>query len=169
MPQYYHGTTLHEAYEIAKIQRIKSPWYKQIAQLEKICANRPDIRATLQPDIKAAALKMTSLSYTTKELEHRVKSISLSTNFSLAQSYTRNNGAILGFELDPSKMAGTRVYHDILFVQGEISLEKLKQVYFNQITLVSKKIADLLRNYSEVKYFILQPDGNHTDISLQLK
>mgnify|MGYP006929387043 CR=1 FL=1 len=89
---YYHGTNLNAGLSIAKSQAILSPWYVQILRFENFHSENNNSHC---PDLsnsrfKEQALKVASSLYGDYELEHRVKSVSITSEFKIAKEYALN-------------------------------------------------------------------------------
>jgi hypothetical protein len=146
----YHGTrSLNDAIHILESGELLSPWYQSLRLYQSLSEEK--IKRLLDSskfsNIEDFALESAAVCYQKRELESRVKSISVTPNFDKAKSYAREFGGFGGvvFGLDEKVVFGLENNNDVIFVPKLISLgDSLEKVYFSG----SKDEKISIENYS---------------------
>ncbi len=142
----YHGTHTLNGVNIARTGAILSPWYQKIERLERLFEKKPEAKKRFFEEIypgkniSEMALIMASDGFGAHDIEHRVKSVSVSKDKSRTDHYgtrfdnSRGGGIVLALEITPEIK---RILHDgwekatIIFIPGKLQLESLRQVHLS--------------------------------------
>ncbi len=134
MTLFYHGTPAQNTLLIAKDGAILSPWEQKIEYLHRCKEQEPDIYDYILKnfskrgitDVEKIALELAKPGYAKREIEHRVKCVSLTSDLSVAAAHPRD--VILGIELDSPPQ-------HVLYVPRRVPLDMLKEVYLKETAL----------------------------------
>jgi len=154
----YHGTPLRKALFIAEDGLIKSPWEKAIDDIGGVYGKSQRARRIIDSrgGIEAYALNFASSEYSDREIEYRVKCISMTNYFSLASAYggnneTRDGGVVLALAVDETlrkvlpqdwEKKGT------IFVPRKISIDTLAEVHVSPKAIMQmEKIQEAFAKY----------------------
>jgi len=133
---FYHGTSMRDAFGVLESGEILSPWYQKVRSLEK---EDEDYRRFILDlnnvdSVEEAALEEVSGLYADHELEYRAKSVSLTSDFDLARSYAKFYdecyGVVLGLSndyVDSFEEKG----RGVIYVPKLVSIENsLKEIFW---------------------------------------
>lgn len=157
MKLWYHGTSIENALKIAENGALLSPLDQTISVYNKILQTNPMACKSWEgknppQTLEEHALELMKLVYSAHEIEHRVKSVSLS-HLNLALTYAnrfedRHGGIILGFAL---RTQGERRPH-VLYVSRRLALDQqLTELYFTPKAEQHRmRIEEAFRKYAPV-------------------
>lgn len=163
MERLYHGTTSRMAIEIARAGAILSPWDLVIIspwhpqRKQQLIAGHPD------KTWEQICLEIATRSYSEREIEHRVKCVSLTKKFEIAFGYTDGDGVVLGCEITPvvaKTLPSDWEIKNTIYVPRKLGLETLKDVYLTEEAVDCRKesICGEFDKYSP-RYFVAFKDG----------
>lgn len=154
---WYHGTSIENALRIAEIGAILSPLDQEILYFDNILKNNPKVSEFWERKIPSQTqeeyiLERLANQYGAHEIEHRVKSVSLS-DLRLASFYAsrfeyRDGGIILGFNL----LKESKRISNILFIPRKVTLDRqLQSVSFSpKAEQYRQGIEEAFRTYAPI-------------------
>ncbi|MDP1729189.1 MAG: hypothetical protein Q8L27_03240 [archaeon] len=164
----YHGTNVDSGILIARSGAILCPWEINIEMFKRFYLKNP--KRTFKQDypgenLEQFVLKVASTSYAERELESRVKSVSVSTDLFCAEGYaitcekSGSEGIVLGIEVDDNFLNSINPPGNcqVKYISRKLSLDNLKEIHLSP--MAEKKHGKQIRrefyNYNPF-YFIFE-------------
>ena len=163
---YYHGTHVESGLEMAIDGFILSPFEKSLKYLQKRSLEQIQffkenyrIRFGENYSLEEIALFLSKTGYNEREIEHRVKCLSLTEQFLTALHYAiqhdtlQGGGLVLSVESSEDLMEKSPIKSDglVIYVPGKLSLKNLKEVHIS-------KTAQKLRKRIETAFEKYKPN-----------
>lgn len=165
----YHGTSIAGALEIAKDGAILSPWEQDIKLFRIAFSNNKERFKRLHPgrnldELEQLALESACETYADYEIEHRVKSVSMTSSLYDASHYALRfdnhfGGLVLGFGVDnrvEQILDKNWQKRSVIFIPRRFSLDMLQEVHLTPVAqrLSEAEIKESFERYHP-KYFLL--------------
>ncbi len=132
---YYHGTNLQGALGIAKQGAILSPWDIEILRFQAAVAEGKDLNLKEGETIEDVALRISSRGFSPFDIEHRVKSVSISRTLHVPRGHAAAaekqglGGVVLGFELSDSLIPYIYRKSTHVFIPRRVPIDGLREIH----------------------------------------